>query len=83
MGPKKSVHSESLLKNPSVEGKVEILLSPQSSVTSTVILVECSKIRIIWAVASEGMRMVSRLTRNQLPGNRLRVRLPCPPLVGF
>ena len=23
--------------------------------------------------------MVSRLTRNQLPGNRLRVRLPCPP----
>ena len=24
--------------------------------------------------------MVSRLTRNQLPGNRLRVRLPCPPL---
>ncbi len=24
--------------------------------------------------------MVSRLIRNQLPGNRLRVRLPCPPL---
>ena len=28
----------------------------------------------------EDMRMASRLTRNQLPGNRLRVRLPCPPL---
>ena len=24
--------------------------------------------------------MVSGLIRNQLPGNRLRVRLPCPPL---
>ena len=24
--------------------------------------------------------MVSGLTRNQVPGNRLRVRLPCPPL---
>lgn len=29
---------------------------------------------------SEDMRMVSGLTRNQLPGNRLRVRIPCPPL---
>lgn len=26
------------------------------------------------------MRMVSGLTRNQLPENRLRVRIPCPPL---
>ena len=25
--------------------------------------------------------MVSSLTRNQVPGNRLRVRLPCPPLI--
>ncbi len=25
--------------------------------------------------------MVSGLTRNQVPGNRLRVRLPCPPLL--
>jgi hypothetical protein len=24
--------------------------------------------------------MVSGLTRNQVPGNRLRVRIPCPPL---
>lgn len=24
--------------------------------------------------------MASGLTRNQVPGNRLRVRLPCPPL---
>jgi hypothetical protein len=24
--------------------------------------------------------MVSSLTRNQVPGNRLRVRIPCPPL---
>ena len=24
--------------------------------------------------------MASGLTRNQMPGNRLRVRLPCPPL---
>ena len=24
--------------------------------------------------------MASRLIRNQLPGNRLRVRVPCPPL---
>jgi hypothetical protein len=29
----------------------------------------------------EGKRMVSGLTRNQVPGNRLRVRIPCPPLV--
>lgn len=28
---------------------------------------------------SEGKRMVSRLIRNQLPSNGLRVRLPCPP----
>jgi hypothetical protein len=28
----------------------------------------------------EGKRMVSGLTRNQVPGNRLRVRIPCPPL---
>ena len=28
----------------------------------------------------EDMRMVSGLTRNQLPGDRLRVRIPCPPL---
>ena len=28
----------------------------------------------------EGKRMASRLIRNQLPGNRLRVRAPCPPL---
>ena len=27
----------------------------------------------------EGTRMVRRLIRNQLPGNRLRVRIPCPP----
>ena len=26
--------------------------------------------------------MVSGLTRNQVPGNRLRVRIPCPPLRG-
>ena len=25
--------------------------------------------------------MVSSLTRNQVPGNRLRVRIPCPPLL--
>ena len=25
--------------------------------------------------------MVSGLTRNQVPGNRLRVRIPCPPLM--
>ena len=25
--------------------------------------------------------MASGLTRNQLPGDRLRVRIPCPPLV--
>jgi hypothetical protein len=25
--------------------------------------------------------MVSGLTRNQVPGNRLRVRIPCPPLL--
>ena len=25
--------------------------------------------------------MVSSLTRNQVPGNRLRVRIPCPPLI--
>ena len=24
--------------------------------------------------------MVSGLTRNQVPGHRLRVRIPCPPL---
>jgi hypothetical protein len=24
--------------------------------------------------------MASGLTRNQMPGNRLRVRIPCPPL---
>ena len=28
----------------------------------------------------EGKRMASGLTRNQVPGNRLRVRIPCPPL---
>jgi hypothetical protein len=28
----------------------------------------------------EGKRMASGLTRNQMPGNRLRVRIPCPPL---
>ena len=28
----------------------------------------------------EGTRMASSLTRNQVPGNRLRVRIPCPPL---
>jgi len=27
--------------------------------------------------------MVNRLTRNRLPGNRLRVRLPCYPLIGI
>ena len=25
--------------------------------------------------------MASGLTRNQMPGNRLRVRIPCPPLL--
>ena len=25
--------------------------------------------------------MASGLTRNQVPGNRLRVRIPCPPLL--
>jgi hypothetical protein len=33
-------------------------------------------------LSSEGKRMVSGLTRNQMPGNRLRVRIPCPPLFG-
>ncbi len=28
----------------------------------------------------EGMRMASGRTGNAVPGNRLRVRLPCPPL---
>jgi hypothetical protein len=32
-------------------------------------------------LSSEGKRMVSGLTRNQMPGNRLRVRIPCPPLL--
>jgi hypothetical protein len=27
--------------------------------------------------------MVSGLTRNQVPGNRLRVRIPCPPLRSY
>ena len=27
--------------------------------------------------------MASRLTRNQLPGDRLWVRIPCPPLDWF
>ena len=31
-------------------------------------------------LSSEGKRMASGLTRNQMPGNRLRVRIPCPPL---
>ncbi len=26
--------------------------------------------------------MASGLTRNQMPGNRLRVRIPCPPFYG-
>ena len=26
--------------------------------------------------------MVRNLIRNQAPGNRLRVRIPCPPLIG-
>lgn len=29
----------------------------------------------------EGMRMVSNRIRNAAPGNRLRVRVPCPPLL--
>ena len=33
------------------------------------------------AISPEGTRMVSSLTRNQVPGNRLRVRIPCPPLL--
>ena len=28
----------------------------------------------------EGTRMVSNRIRNAAPGNRLRVRIPCPPL---
>ena len=31
-------------------------------------------------LSPEGKRMASGLTRNQMPGNRLRVRIPCPPL---
>lgn len=31
-------------------------------------------------IAPEGMRMASRLIRNQLPRKGLRVRVPCPPL---
>src|SRR5262245_32866001 len=31
-------------------------------------------------LTSEGIRMVRSLIRNQMPGNRLRVRVPCPPL---
>ena len=31
-------------------------------------------------LSAEGKRMASGLTRNQMPGNRLRVRIPCPPL---
>ena len=32
-------------------------------------------------IASEGKRTASGLTRNQMPGNGLRVRIPCPPLL--
>lgn len=32
------------------------------------------------ATTSEDSRMVRNLIRNQAPGNRLRVRIPCPPL---
>ena len=32
-------------------------------------------------ITEEGKRMASGLTRNQVPGNRLRVRIPCPPLI--
>ena len=33
--------------------------------------------------APEDKRMASGLTRNQVPGNRLRVRIPCPPLLNL
>ena len=33
-----------------------------------------------YAISSEDSRMVRNLIRNQAPGNRLRVRIPCPPL---
>ena len=33
-------------------------------------------------IAPEGKRTASGLTRNQMPGNGLRVRIPCPPLFG-
>ena len=39
-----------------------------------------SKTFIGYACNPEGIRMVRGLIRNQLPGDRLRVRLPCPPL---
>ena len=35
---------------------------------------------LIGGLRPEGKRMASGLTRNQVPGNRLRVRIPCPPL---
>ena len=35
----------------------------------------------VLATDLEDSRMVRNLTRNQAPGNRLRVRIPCPPLM--
>ncbi len=43
-------------------------------------LVKKGKRRILTAIPLEDTRTVSSLTRNQMPGNRLRVRIPCPPL---
>ena len=40
---------------------------------------KCARI----AVYSEGKRMASGDTGNVVPGNRLRVRVPCPPLDGL
>lgn len=37
------------------------------------------KVVILWQ-RLEGKRMASGLIRNQMPGDRLRVRPPCPPL---
>src|SRR5262249_581114 len=38
------------------------------------------EMRVIRLEYSEGKRMASGHTGNVVPGNRLRVRLPCPPL---